>query len=229
MTLVILYLTFYAIASKILKKEEGMVHTTFERLPDEKKERILQAARTEFVLYPYEKTSINRILADAGVPKGSFYQYFDDKSDLFGLCISDVYKQLIEIRRRNGESLLDAGMLRMKRLGFEKGYQLFSEDLSRYLSQEDFQLFENMLAAPQHIRSYVQTEAASTLIAPIFKEELKKDKNIRTDIDYDYYSYLLSLTEVIPVNYAVARGKSMKAIFFLSYQYMRSIYDSILK
>lgn len=206
-----------------------MVHKTFERLPGEKKERILQAARTEFVRYPYEKTSINRILADAGVPKGSFYQYFDDKSDLFGICISAVYSQLIEMRRRNGESLLETGMLRMKCLGFEKGYQLFSEDLSRYLSAEDFRLFENMLAAPRHIRNYVQTEAATSLIAPIFKEELKRDKNVRTDIDYDYYSYLLSLTEVIPVDYAVSTGRSMEEIFYFSYQYMRSIYDSLLK
>ena len=206
-----------------------MVHKTFERLPDEKKERILQAARAEFVRYPYEKTSINRILADAGIPKGSFYQYFDDKSDLFSICINSVYSQLIEIRRRNGESLLEAGMLRMKRLGFEKGYQLFSEDLSRYLSEEDLRLFENMLAAPRHICSYVQTEAATTLIAPIFKEELMRDKNVRTDIDHDYYAYLLSLTEVIPVDYAVSTGRSMEEIFYFSYQYMRSLYDSLLK
>lgn len=206
-----------------------MVHKTFERLPGEKKERILQAARAEFVRYPYEKTSINRILADAGVPKGSFYQYFDDKSDLFGICISIVYGHLIEMRRRNGESLLETGMLRMKRLGFEKGYQLFSEDLSRYLSAEDFLLFENMLAAPRHIRNYVQTEAATSLIAPIFKEELRRDKNVRTDIDYDYYAYLLSLTEVIPVDYAVSTGRSTEEIFYFSYQYMRSIYDSLLK
>ena len=42
-----------------------MVHTTFERLPEEKKNRILQASRAEFIRYPYGKTSINRILAEA--------------------------------------------------------------------------------------------------------------------------------------------------------------------
>ena len=74
-----------------------MVHTTFERLPEEKRNRILQAARAESIRYPYEKTSINRILAEAEVPKGSFYQYFDDKSDLFSCCICDVYKKLIPL------------------------------------------------------------------------------------------------------------------------------------
>ena len=206
-----------------------MVHTTFERLPEEKRNRILQAARAEFIRYPYEKTSINRILAEAEVPKGSFYQYFDDKSDLFSCCICDVYKKLIDARKKNGEPLLEFGMLRMKKLGYDKGYQAFSKDLERYLSEEDFKLFENMMEAPRHIRNYVQVDAASTLIAPALKEELMRDKCVRTDIDYDYYAYLLSLTEVIPVDYGTRKGQKMEDLFFLGYQYMGAIYDSILR
>ncbi len=206
-----------------------MVHTTFERLPEEKRNRILQAARAEFIRYPYEKTSINRILAEAEVPKGSFYQYFDDKSDLFSFCICDVYKKLIDARKRNGEPLLEFGMLRMKKLGYDKGYQEFSRELKRYLSEEDFKLFGNMLEAPRIVRTYVQVDAASTLIAPVLKEELMRDKCVRTDIDYDYYAYLLSLTEVIPVDYGTRKGQKMEDLFFLGYQYMGAIYDSILR
>ena len=206
-----------------------MVHTTFERLPEEKRNRILQAARAEFIRYPYEKTSINRILAEAEVPKGSFYQYFDDKSDLFGCCICDVYKKLIDGRKKNGEPLLEFGMLRMKKLGYDKGYQEFSRELKRYLSEEDFKLFGNMLEAPRIVRTYVQVDAASTLIAPALKEELMRDKCVRTDIDYDYYAYLLSLTEVIPVDYGTRKGQKMEDLFFLGYQYMGAIYDSILR
>ena len=205
-----------------------MIHATFERLPEEKKDRILQSARAEFIRYPYEKTSINRILAEAEIPKGSFYQYFDDKSDLFSCCICDVYKRLIGERKKNGEPLLESGVLRMKKLGFDKGYQSFSEDLKRYLSEEDFKLFGNMLEAPPHIRNYVQMNAASILIAPELKEELMKDKCVRKDIDYDYYAYLLSLTEVIPVDYGTRKGLPMEDLFFLGFQYMQSIYDSIL-
>ena len=205
-----------------------MIHTTFERLPEEKKDRILQSARAEFIRYPYEKTSINRILAEAEIPKGSFYQYFDDKSDLFSCCICDVYKRLIGERKKNGEPLLESGVLRMKKLGFDKGYQSFSEDLKRYLSEEDFKLFGNMLEAPPHIRNYVQMNAASILIAPELKEELMKDKCVRKDIDYDYNAYLLSLTEVIPVDYGTRKGLPMEDLFFLGFQYMQSIYDSIL-
>lgn len=206
-----------------------MIHSTFERLPEEKKDRILQAARAEFIHNPYEKTSINRILAEAGIPKGSFYQYFDDKSDLFSLCINAVYRRLIDERKKNGELLLESGMLRMKRLGYEKGYQLFSKELNEYLSEEDFALFGNMLHAPQHIRTFVQLNAASVLIAPAISEELRNDINVRKDIDYDYYAYLLSLTEVIPVDYGTRKDLPMEDFFFLGYKYMQSIYDSIMR
>ena len=206
-----------------------MIHPTFDRLAEEKKERILQAARAEFLRNPYEKSSINRILADAEIPKGSFYQYFDDKSDLFGLCTCAVYKKLIDARAKNGERLLNSGMLRMKELGFDKGYEAFYGDLKKYLTEEDFRLFGRMLSAPPHIRNYVQMNAASGLIAPVFKKELVEDQNVRRDIDFDYYAYLLSLTEVIPVDYGTRNSRPMEQLFYLSYLYMRSIYDSILE
>jgi len=78
-----------------------MVHQTFYRLPEDKKERLLAAAHREFTKLEYEKTSINRILAKANIPKGSFYQYFDDKSDLFYICIYSVYEKIISSRSQN--------------------------------------------------------------------------------------------------------------------------------
>ena len=74
----------------------------------------------------------------------------------------------------------------------------------------------------------MQANAASSLIAPELKAELMKDPCVRTDIDYDYYAYLLSLTEIISVDYGTRKGLPMEDLFFLGYQYMRSIYDSIL-
>ena len=197
-----------------------MIHQTFYRLPDEKRARLLASAHREFTQHTYEKASINRILDEAKIPKGSFYQYFDDKSDLFYLCIFSVYEKIIAARAQNNEPLLNSGLIRMMNLGYDRGYELFSEDLT---------LFSNMLRAPDAIRNYVQMSVASELIAPIFKAELKSDPKIRTDIDYDYFSYLLSLTEMIPVNYGARTGQSIEQTIYLGFQYMRAIYDSIRK
>lgn len=204
-----------------------MVHQTFYRLPDDKKDRLLAAAHREFTILPYEKTSINRILAEANIPKGSFYQYFDDKSDLFYLCIYSVYEKIISCRTLNNESLLGSGLLRMMKMGYDKGYEIYSDDLHSILDESDFTLFSNMLKAPAAIRNFVQMNIASELIAPVFKEELKSDPAVRQDIDYDYYAYLLSLTEMIPADYSARTNQSLEDTIYLGFEYMRAIYNSI--
>ena len=65
---------------------------TFFRLPEEKRERVLAAAREEFSGVKYGDVSINRIIRAADIPRGSFYQYFTGKDDLFRY-LTDGFKQ----------------------------------------------------------------------------------------------------------------------------------------
>ncbi len=60
-----------------------MPTSTFFNLPPPKREKLLHAAIAEFARRPYGEVSINRIIQTAGIPRGSFYQYFADKTDLF--------------------------------------------------------------------------------------------------------------------------------------------------
>ena len=60
-----------------------MPKQTFLNLPEEKRETIISAAVEEFAGYGFEAASINRIVANSGISKGSFYQYFEDKADVF--------------------------------------------------------------------------------------------------------------------------------------------------
>jgi len=68
-----------------------MPKETFYRLPDEKRERIMAAAEREFLENSFEAASINRIIKEAAIPRGSFYQYFEDKKDIF-LYIVNTHK-----------------------------------------------------------------------------------------------------------------------------------------
>ncbi|MCX6028241.1 MAG: TetR/AcrR family transcriptional regulator [Chloroflexi bacterium] len=64
-----------------------MPNQTFFNLPDEKREQILQIAMDEFAENDYGHASISRIVARAGIAKGSFYQYFADKGDLYAYLL----------------------------------------------------------------------------------------------------------------------------------------------
>lgn len=60
-----------------------MPKETFFNLPAEKRQHILDAAIDEFAAKPYRSASISRIVRQTGIAKGSFYQYFEDKKDLY--------------------------------------------------------------------------------------------------------------------------------------------------
>ena len=59
-----------------------MPQATFFNLPEEKRQKILECALDEFAAHDYDSASVSKIVAKAGIAKGSLYQYFADKSDL---------------------------------------------------------------------------------------------------------------------------------------------------
>lgn len=61
----------------------------FEKLSKDKRQRILDASREEFARVPYEEASINQIIKNAGISRGSFYTYFEDKKDLLKYILKD--------------------------------------------------------------------------------------------------------------------------------------------
>ena len=67
-----------------------MCTETFLRLPEEKRRRFLDAAWEEFTRARFTDVSINQIVRRAGIPRGSFYQYFAGKDDLLAFLLEDV-------------------------------------------------------------------------------------------------------------------------------------------
>lgn len=76
------------------KKEINLPTSTFFNLPAPKREKLLRAAVAEFARKPFADASINRIIQDAEIPRGSFYQYFTDKSDLFRFILTYFSQQM---------------------------------------------------------------------------------------------------------------------------------------
>ena len=72
-----------------------MPKQTFYRLPQEKQERILAAAKKEFTHARYDEASINQIVRESGISRGSFYQYFEDKQDIFLYFLKDYRKEIL--------------------------------------------------------------------------------------------------------------------------------------
>ena len=87
------------ISGEIMPKE------AFANLSHEKRERILDAATQLFARSGFDRTDVGRIAAAAGIAKGSLYNYFESKEDLFGF----VCRQALERHRRAVYGDIDPG------------------------------------------------------------------------------------------------------------------------
>ena len=73
-----------------------MPKSTFFHLPKDKQDTLIEAAKKEFSRAPLHEASVANIIKSAGIPRGSFYQYFEDKDDLF-------YYLLHQLAKRNNQ------------------------------------------------------------------------------------------------------------------------------
>ncbi|MCM3728254.1 TetR/AcrR family transcriptional regulator [Neobacillus cucumis] len=67
-----------------------MPKITFINLPEEKKQTLIAAMKKEFSRVPLYGASISNIVKSANIPRGSFYQYFEDKEDAFFFLLNDL-------------------------------------------------------------------------------------------------------------------------------------------
>src|SRR3954467_8372835 len=62
---------------------------TFFCLPEERRQRLIREAVAEFSERTYAEASLSQIARRARIAKGSFYQYFEDKLDLYRWLLTD--------------------------------------------------------------------------------------------------------------------------------------------
>lgn len=85
-----------------------MPKETFYNLSDDKKRKIFDAAVLEFSTRRFSEASINQIVKTAGIPRGSFYQYFNDKEDIYLYMFTEIEKEKRYIISRTGALKPDA-------------------------------------------------------------------------------------------------------------------------
>ncbi len=135
-----------------------MPKKTFEQLPKEKKERIVNAASRLFAQRGLARTDVAEIAAQAGVAKGSLYNYFESKDELYlhvcrdALAKSrqavygeldpewDIYRQVDHIFRRGAEFVRDYPQysliyLHLSMPGMAKFADILTLDIEQYTAR----------------------------------------------------------------------------------------------
>lgn len=113
-----------------------MPNQTFFNLPENKRKKLTDIAIAEFATYDYNSASISRIVADAKIAKGSFYQYFQDKKDLYLHLVELASQERITFLRSTDPPELQQGFFRYLRwlLGASAQFDLAHPKISRIIN-----------------------------------------------------------------------------------------------
>ncbi len=122
-----------------------MPKETFYHLAEDKKQRIMDAAKKEFSRVPLGDASIARIIKDAEIPRGSFYQYFEDKEDL--------YFYYFQSMRRNFQQELNLAIEQANGDLFE-GFEFYFSKMVREVLQGTNAAFYKNLFISMDYRSF---------------------------------------------------------------------------
>lgn len=71
-----------------------MPKSTFFNLSDEKRNNVVKASKKEFGRVSLNEALVKNIVIDAGIPRGSFYQYFEDIDDCFYYILNTYAKEI---------------------------------------------------------------------------------------------------------------------------------------
>jgi len=127
-----------------------MAKATFEQISEEKQQRVLQEAAKLFAERGFSATDVAELAKRAGVSKGSLYNYFENKEDLYlhvcrdGLARSrravyggmdpdwDIYRQVEHIFRQGVRfALKNPAYVKLYLTASAPGKEQFSAELSR--------------------------------------------------------------------------------------------------
>lgn len=169
---------------------------TFFNLPEEKQKVLLDYAIEEFAAHDYDSASISRVVTQVGIAKGSFYQYFKDKQDL--------YQYLLQIAIDKKGQMIANSIMPTAEMGiFATLLWLFKEMAKFQISFPQLaQIGYRAINSPSYLPGDVTAKAATQTrqyFTSLF-EKGKKSGEIRSDVDSEISAFIFTaaLTELTP-------------------------------
>ena len=114
-----------------------MPKKTFINLNSEKKQKIEQAIEKEFSKTSFEKASISNIVEYAKIPRGSFYQYFEDKED--------AIKYILQKYMKREKEIMKEFLLKNRGDIFETSIDIYEYLTNKSKEEDKLNLYKNVL------------------------------------------------------------------------------------
>lgn len=188
-----------------------MPTATFQKLPEEKKKKIIEAAKNEFARVSFHETSIQRIVQEAGIARGSFYQYFQDKEDLLEYILSSHVEEI----NKNLEEALEKGKGDLFQVFINMYDYLVEECVFADESKFFKKIFENIKTVEDNLFSIKMGKYKPKSIFDYYEEIDKDNLKIESKEDFEIIVKLL---------FCITKKAAISNIKSDSKQEMRKVY-----
>ena len=161
---------------------------TFFNLPEEKRHAITKIAIEEFAAHNYSNASISRVVAQAKIAKGSFYQYFQDKQELYLYLVELATQERISFLRGTEPPELKQGFFPYLRwlMGASARFNLAHPALSRIVNRA---LYGDLPFRDEAIK---QTRETSLQYIQELVNQGMKQGDINPDIDPNLAAFTIN-------------------------------------
>lgn len=161
-----------------------IIYSKFNNLKPEKQKQIINAAIKEFVRNGFEKASTNEIVKRANISKGSLFNYFNSKKDLYLYLIEYSSKAIVNLNEEIDLSETDL-FKRIERVALQKFY----------VQQKYPQAFE-FLASTKQEESVEVKDIIKQRLNPIYNQSINK---LYKDIDYSKFREGVDIEKAIEI------------------------------
>jgi AcrR family transcriptional regulator len=191
-----------------------MPKQTFFNLSTEKRETIMSAAVEEFAEYGLENASTNRIVRNSSIAKGSFYQYFEDKQDVFMHMLEIIEVKEMEFFKNQHPPDQNMDVFHYFRWMVKKGME-FGLDHPRMIQAAWRVLLGEGLYYGKNLAGYRQktTQALTMLITQAIERG-----EVDSSVDVELAVMVMETWSNAITNYVLTEGMQQKDVV----QWMRS-------
>lgn len=175
-----------------------MPKDTFFNLPKEKQEKIIDAASLEFEQAPFDQASINRIVSSSGISKGSFYQYFEDKKDLYKYLLSLIVEKKMTYITPVMLNPFDHPFFEVVR-DMNKSGLAFAKDHPQYMRIGNW--FIKDKTHPVYLEIISENEKVATNVYELLLRKAIEKGEIRPDIDVPFTAHMIFSLSTQMVDY----------------------------
>jgi AcrR family transcriptional regulator len=165
----------------------NMPKQTFFNLPENKRQTLLDLAIEEFSSHSYKTASISRLVAQAGIAKGSFYQYFEDKQDLYNYLLELATQEKAKIFATLSPPEAHQGIFAYMNWMFEAGVRF--EFLSPRLSKIGYRAVNDNAIPPDLLK---QARGGARLFFQQLVQQGVAQGELDPDLDVDLAGFVFN-------------------------------------